>query len=343
MSKAKPAGLSAGLVGVNPGARAGLVAKGAAVAPTAVQMAQPVATLAAQSADAHPVSARKLEIVSHSSPGTLPIGGIAEVDIARCHMNPYGARQKYPASLIEARANSIAKEGQKYEVIVCPHPEITGDWIIVDGECRKRALLHLARTTIRIKNDGPKTNKELYRLSLLLNKERNNGSVIDDALVWQKMLDDKIVESQDDLAEMAGVSKGSVSKTLSILKLPTYALQLIADSDAAERLTLLAAYELHLVTKYLEPNLLIEVIEKVLAGQVSARDLEAMRARYDAGRTRKTKEISRQYKIKTEGAQVGFLKEWDSGKVAFEINLADPLKRMELMMELKRRFGLNEA
>lgn len=341
MTKQKPAGLSAGLVGLGSTSRTGLVSKGGAVAPSAARMAP----LSTQMADRQPpVSAPKLAAVTLlSSSDDLPIGGIAEVEISRCHVNPYGARQVYPPALIEKRANSIAKEGQKYEAIVCPHPTIRGDWIIIDGECRKRALLHLGRSTIRIKNDGPKTSKDLYCLSRILNKERNDGTVIDSALVWQKLLDDQVASSQDEVAEIAHVSKSVVSRTLGILKLPTYVIQYIKDSDGAERLSATAAYEILLVSKHVAGDDLTALVDKVIAGQLSTRDLEALRARFEAGTKRKPKEISRQYKIKTGESQVGFLKEWDSGKVAFEIHLEDPAQRIDLMTELKRRFGLNEA
>ncbi|MBL4953398.1 hypothetical protein JK635_14410, partial [Neobacillus sp. YIM B02564] len=47
--------------------------------------------------------------------------------------------------------------------------------------------------------------------------------------------------------------------------------------------------------------------------------------------------------IKAGKMQIGFIKEWDSGRVALDINLADPKEREALVEELKRRFQIGDA
>ena len=73
------------------------------------------------------------------------------------------------------------------------------------------------------------------------------------------------------------------------------------------------------------------------------KEVAELRAQYENPRPRKTKENSRQYKIQIDGRIAGFIKEWDSGKVALEINLAEPSARESLVQELKARFHLHEG
>jgi len=58
---------------------------------------------------------------------------------------------------------------------------------------------------------------------------------------------------------------------------------------------------------------------------------------------RKAREGARQYRIGTGSSQIGTIKEWDSGKVMLEVKLDDPAKRAELVLDLRKRFGLADG
>ena len=257
------------------------------------------------------------------------------------HDNPYNARQIYDPEIVKSRATSIAADGQLTPAPACRHFERPAEVILIDGGYRKRALQLLGRTEIRIRLEDVRTPRELARLSRVYNKERDDGTALDDALAWRRLLDEGIVQSQDELADLTGVSKAVVSRTLGMLKLPEAALAMIREQPRPVSAT--AGYELSLLSSLVPDARLLDVIGRVLAGELSTRDLEELRKNIVSGKSRKTKETSRQYKIHEGASRIGVLKEWDDGRVAFEIKLLDPQRRTELVEELKRRFGVAEA
>lgn len=328
MSKVKAAGLTSSLV--QPGlvaGKGGLVAKGEA---QAVHAAAPVSPRVAHTA-----------LASFRTETEAQEGRIVRVPIHLVHDNPYNARRLYSQETVKERATSIAAEGQKVAAAAIAHPDKPGEFQLIDGKYRKLALIYLGRTEIDLRIENVKSAKDMYRLSRLYNKQRDDGSALDDALVWSQMLADGAVESGDDLAEAAGVSKSVVSKTLGILKLPEVAIQRIHEVPQAVGSAM--GYELYLLSKVVPEARLMQVLERVMKGELNTKDLEAMRTRLATGQRRKVKELSRQYRIKDGDAQIGVLKEWDSGKVMFEVKLLDPKTRADLVEELKLRFGLNAA
>lgn len=265
-------------------------------------------------------------------------GTVLKVLISDCVDNRYNARRRYYESVIRERAASIAAEGQRVPAAASVHPTEPGKYILIDGGYRKRALQHLGREHIEVKIEEVKGNKDLYRLSAMYNKERDNGTVLDKALAWKLLLDDKVVADQNELAVIEGMEKAMVSKILSILNLPEIALEALQDSpkDIGPRI----GYELYRLSQVASLEVLMGTIEKVANDEITASEIDQLRQRVSTPASRKPREVSRMYRIKNEGAQVGYLKDWDNGKVAFEIKLTDPRKRQELIEELKARFGL---
>jgi ParB family chromosome partitioning protein len=85
-------------------------------------------------------------------------------------------------------------------------------------------------------------------------------------------------------------------------------------------------------------------VHRVLEEGLSSRDVEQIRKVAQEGRTRKVKEVSRQYKIRSaEGDLLGTIKEWDSGRVMLDVKLGDRGARESLVEALKSRFGLDVA
>jgi ParB family chromosome partitioning protein len=57
---------------------------------------------------------------------------------------------------------------------------------------------------------------------------------------------------------------------------------------------------------------------------------------------RKPREISRQYKIQREGKEVGYIKDWDSGKITIEIRTLEEDERTELVNQLAAKFKIEK-
>lgn len=299
--------------------------------------------LAEQAMIAHPrglMSPAVATTMAHESSSTASAGNLLRVPISNVHDNPYNARRIYDQEAIKELALSLATEGQLVPAPVVPHPSMPGHYVLIDGHYRKKSLLHAGKDEILCLAGEPVDGLQLYRLSFEINEKRNAQSPLDNAMAWRHLLDEKRVESAADIAELVGLSKGQVSKTLALLDLPPSALAKIQEKPG--KFSLKVGYELTLfATQLAEPDLLA-LIDKVVEEDLSSRQLEAMRDKSQNARPRKPKETSRQYKIRRDGAVIGAIKDWDSGKVAFEIKLPDARQREELLGVLKQHFGLDD-
>jgi len=323
-----------------------------AAAPDRFAMAQTVlqqagGSLLTNQTAAHPSPGFHVETTTSASDDQAWKGAAeTEVELSKLHDNPYGARTCYTENLIADRAQSIRVDGQLEAMKVCLHPTIAGEYIIIDGGCRKRALIALGRITGRIKiRDEILQPLELHRLSRVYNKERDDGSVLDDALVWRRMLTDGIVADQDALATQVGVTKGQVSKTLALLKMPQPVLAAIETNPSP--ITASFGYQLYQFSTAVASRedgipLTIDLVNKVQRDEISCLEIEKLRRRYEEGKERKHRETSRQYPLTRDGRAVGTLKEWDNGKVMLEVILDDQEAREKLVAELKARFATAE-
>jgi ParB family chromosome partitioning protein len=267
---------------------------------------------------------------------------ILSVPLSQIHDNPLNARHIYDPEIVKSLAASMATRGQMVPASAIRHPDgdKAGHYILIDGHYRKKSLLAAGKTEmdiILLENDGE---LELYRLSWLLNEERSSQTALDNAIAWKKLMDKSLVQEGAQIAEILGISPATVNKTLALLKLPQAAIDKIRDHP--NKFGVFIGYELTLAAKIIPEVELLALIDKIIAEDLSSREVEAIRGKFEKGSDRKKKEVSRQYKIRHGNAQIGVIKEWDSGKIAFEIKLADPKERAGLLDDLKRRFHLEE-
>ena len=255
--------------------------------------------------------------------------------------NPFNARQIYDPDVIKERAASIATHGQRVPALACEDWNHPGKYILIDGHYRKRAIQAAGKTEIECLIEPIANELELYRLSFLLNAERNAQSSLDNALAWRRLLDEKKVPSEESLVELTGLSWGTVNKTLALLKLPESAINRLKEQPA--KFGVAVGYELFLFAKGAKEEDVLNLMDRILDQDLSSREVEALRKKAQDKPTRKPKEVSRQYKIRKGDEQIGFIKEWDSGKVAFEVRLLDQRDRDALVEELKKRFTLSEV
>jgi len=255
--------------------------------------------------------------------------------------NPFNARQIYDPDVIKERAASIATHGQRVPALACEDWNHPGKYILIDGHYRKRAIQAAGKTEIECLIEPITSDLELYRLSFLLNAERNAQSSLDNALAWRRLLEEKKVPSEEALVELTGLSWGTVNKTLALLKLPDSAVGRVREQPA--KFGVAVGYELYLFAKAASEEEVLALMDRIIDQDMSSREVEALRKKAHDKPARKPKEVSRQYKIRSGAAQIGFIKEWDSGKVAFEVRLLDQRDRDALVEELKKRFTLSEV
>ncbi len=268
-------------------------------------------------------------------------GAVARIPIERVHDNPFNARSIYDPEAIKDLASSLATRGQLVPAPAIAHPTMEGHYVLIDGHYRKRALQAAGKKEIDCVIHRAESDLDLYRVSFLINEQRNAQSPLDNAIAWRRLLSEGLVESADAIGEMLGISKGNVAKTLALLNLPESALAKIR--EAPKKFGLAIGYEISRAAKTLGEEDLLAFMDRILREDLSSRQVESLRAKIEAAPTRKPKEVSRQYKVRSGEAQIGFIKEWDSGKVALEVRVIDPKEREALVEELKRRFGIDGA
>lgn len=285
----------------------------------------------------HRTPATEITGTSHSvspAPGNDVIWAL----IKHVRDNPRNARKLYDPVKISQRAASIRQDGQMTPAPACLDWENPGRYILIGGHYRKKALLQNGATLIQIKLMPAKNNADLYRLSYVENDEREEGTPLDDALAWQEMKYLGEVSSDDEIAAIVKKPRTTVNKTLQILSLPPPVLDILKDTP--DKFTLTAGYELTLMIPYFGPEDLQRFALQIASGDISTRELIRLKEEKKQPHSpRKPKEISRQHKILSNGAQVGTIKDWDSGKVVLEVTLLDPTERQRLVDELRIRFG----
>lgn len=246
--------------------------------------------------------------------------------------HPRNARQVYDPARIDEMATTIARDGQQVPAVVMPDPETPEAYLLIEGRYRKRALISLGRTTILASIVEPLSDLEAYRLSLLLNEERNDQTILDNALSWKAMLDDGTYRGQDHIAEHLNIKQGTVSKTLAVLDLPPRVLSIVKTRPASFGIRI--AQEMRQLAKLLDEAALESVEEEVIAEKLSVRDLERMRER--KAHQPLTRERSRAYPLQWGGTRLGSIREFEDGRLKIDLANAPELLRVNIANAVKQ-------
>lgn len=257
---------------------------------------------------------------------------VREIPIELVKDHPRNARHIYDPARIDEMATSIARDGQRVPAVVMPDPDAPGTYLLIEGRYRKKALTSLGRETILASIIEPLSELEAYRLSLLLNEERNDQTVLDNALSWKAMLDSGAYKSQDHIAEHLNLKQSSVSKTLAILDLPPSVLAVIRTKPAAFGVRV--AQELRQICKILPEKNVEALAEQVRDEKLSTRDLEKIRERKD--REPVTRERSRAYPLQWGGSELGSVREFDDGRLKIDLSNAPDELRGKIIEAVKK-------
>lgn len=143
----------------------------------------------------------------------------SEVVISELRINPYQPRININMQTLNELITSIEQNGLMQPIVVTEKKE-NGLYTIVAGHRRYEAFKIMGKSTIPAIIMKNLYDKDLAILSLTENLMRENLHPIENAIAMKNILDQKIVESQNKLAEYLGLSKGYISKLINILKLP---------------------------------------------------------------------------------------------------------------------------
>jgi ParB family chromosome partitioning protein len=257
---------------------------------------------------------------------------VRSLPIAMVKDHPRNARQVYDPERIDEMATTIARDGQRVPAVVMPDPDTPGGYLLIEGRYRKRALISLGRSTILASIVEPLSDLEAYRLSLLLNEERNDQTILDNALSWKNMLDDGTYRGQDHIAEHLNIKQGTVSKTLAVLDLPPRVLNIIRTRPAGFGIRI--AQEMRQLSKLVDEAALESIAEQVLAEKLSVRDLERMRER--KAHEPLTRERSRAYPLQWGKARLGSIREFEDGRLKIDLSNAPENLRANIVNAVKK-------
>jgi ParB family chromosome partitioning protein len=155
----------------------------------------------------------------------LSPGELVDVPLERIRSNPRNPRVLYPAESIDTMAQSLLKHGQQTPAIGYVEDDLV---VLIAGETRLRGARAAGLSTLCVHlRPKPQTLRELYELSRVENCDRNNQTVLDDAVRWTELLADGTYPSATELAIALGIDKGHVSRVLSLAQLPQKLMLLI--------------------------------------------------------------------------------------------------------------------
>jgi ParB family chromosome partitioning protein len=264
---------------------------------------------------------------------------LVELAISQVQDHPRNARHLYDPTRIDEMAASIARDGQMMPAIVMADARQPGVYLLIEGRYRKRALQSLGRETILAIVVDPMPELEAYRLSLILNEERNEQTDLDNAISWKMLQDDGLFTSQEHIAEYLGITQSKVSKTLSLLDLPPGVMTIMKTSPGQFGLRI--GYELRQLARQLAPAELEAVAEQVREGKLTVAALEKMRSR--AEKLPVTRERSRAYPLKSGELIVGTLRDFDDGRLKVDLTGAAPELRQAVMAAIQKVLDAHAA
>ncbi len=243
------------------------------------------------------------------------------INISALESNPFNARFFYDDAMIDRLAESLITEGQKQPIIITNNPNKPGHYYVIDGEYRFRASKSANLQTIRCDYYHDVTQNGMYYLSNMLNEQRTSQTVFDNAKAWQKLLDEKVVESSSALAEYLQKVPAVISKTLKLNSLPTMLAQLLATAE--KPIGLNRAYEFTLLAQSISDAQAHEVAQQLATGDIGAKDLERLKKAFAVPKKEKAARNNMSSKVfKIGGKKIGALK-FDNNRLTLDVSLPE--------------------
>jgi len=134
------------------------------------------------------------------------------------------------------------------------------------------------------------------------------------------LLENKVFPDQDALAATLDLSKAQVSKTLSLTELPSHLLRSMAENE--EGVGLATAYNIKLIYKRKGEELAEQILERVLAGELTVKQLQEMNRRAEGGEPLRRTKAHYRTRVQfagEEGIELGELKGFQDGRTELKL------------------------
>lgn len=210
---------------------------------------------------------RGLEALLGPAPSTAQAeaeGALAYLPLARIRPNPFQPRRAFDGEALEELRRSLEQSGLLQPIVVRP----AGDGFeLIAGERRTRAAQQLGWREIGavVRDVDDRT---LLTLALVENLQRDQLSPIDEALGYQRLVDEFKL-AQGEVADVVGKSRPAVANALRLLRLPQ-PVQDLVHRGALSMGHARALLQLH------DPRQARRLADQVMAEGLSVRALEAL-------------------------------------------------------------------
>ena len=193
------------------------------------------------------------------------VGHIVELDLASIEVNPFQPRTSFNEESLRELASSIRELGVIQPITV--RKLDYNQYQLVSGERRFRASKLVGLETIpayiRIAND-----QESLEMALVENIQRQDLDPIEISLSYQRLIDE-INLTQEQLSERVGKNRSTIANYLRLLKLDPIIQTGMRDG-------FLSMGHGRALINIEDPQLQLEIYEKILANSLSVRETEKL-------------------------------------------------------------------
>ena len=208
---------------------------------------------------------------------------IIELDLSDLRPNPYQPRKVFDEDALKELADSIKEHGVFQPIIV--KKSIKG-YDIIAGERRFRAskMAGLEKIPAIIRDF---TDEQMMEIALLENLQRENLSVIEEALAYKCMIE-HLNLTQDDLSKKVGKSRSHVTNILGLLRLPGEVQQMVSDGRItmghARALSKLESRDeiISLANRIVDENLVVRDVEGITSDNDVVKKVKINRKKSDS-------------------------------------------------------------
>lgn len=190
---------------------------------------------------------------------------IHDVPVDKIKPSPFQPRLNFDSAGLAELAQSIKERGVIQPIVV---RNAGGNYELVVGERRLRAMQALGRDTIPAVIIESLSNEESMELTLIENIQREDLNPMEEAHAYHRLMTECNL-TQNDVAAKVGKDRSSIANSIRLLTLPGEIQQMIVDGklSAGHARTLLAIGT---------DSEKIALAEKAVAGEMSVRDLEKL-------------------------------------------------------------------
>ena len=183
------------------------------------------------------------------------------VDLHKVHQNPLGPRSIYHNSDVLQMADALKEQSQHDPIHIRPHPELAGEFMIVDGWTRTLATLQHGdkhELIAEVHRDLDDVGAAWYGFQQ--NEERNEHHDIDRAFFFKKLIESGAAKDQSEISKLAKIEKGNLVKYFAFIDLPEELLDIA--KEFPEKISYNAAYQIKLLNEKSGIKKAIEITSK---------------------------------------------------------------------------------